>query len=273
MEFVLIDSCTLITSSNFWEGEVNGNVIFLREKKFRECEVLFDLFENHKDELTCIITRTVEIEANTALDKAVNKLLKKYYWKIKDLQSRYNYSTLKSIIKDISSDRMGEIIDKYSTRPPMDKKEVNKILRNEIEPFFVKIIPETCRYYPHPKVISRLKGPVEGKREILNAAKNSIFYDKIIYIKGDPEGKDKLIMAEATYICRVNKKKTVYIASLDYDFIPNPTSIDSFKSALHFVDYEHMDSRMRDLLHKEFGFFGARPKELLEIFETQFGLK
>lgn len=272
MEYVLIDSCTLIISSNFWEGDVNGNKIFLRERKFKECDILFSLFEKHRDELICVVTRTVEIEANRALDEAVEDLLKTYYWKIKDLQTKYNYSTLKSIIKDISSDRMEYIIDKYSTRPPMDSEVVKKILRNEIEPFFLKTIPQTCRYYSSPLIIKKMKGSLDGKMEILNEIKSNISSEKIMYLKGDPKGKDKLLMAEATYIRRINKKETVYIASLDYDFIPNPTQIDSFKSPLHLVDYEHMDSRMRDLLNKEFGFFGARPKELLEIFEKM-GLK
>jgi hypothetical protein len=273
MEFVMIDSCTLITSSLFIEVEIKGKTFFLRQRKFKECEALFDLFAKHREELACIITRTVEIEATTALEKAAKKLLKIYYWKITDLQSKFNYSTLKNAIYDESLDRMEDIIDEYSTRPPMNREDVKRILRTEIEPFFMKIMPETCRYFPTPIIIKRMIGPLSEKKEILDGIKNTLGSDKIMYVTGEPKIKDKLIMAEATYICRVNKKKIVYVASLDYHFIPNPTQIDSFKSPLHFVNYENMDTRMRDLLNKNFGFFGARPKELLEIFETKMGLK
>lgn len=273
MEFVIIDSSVLITSSLFWEGEIKGKTFFLRQRKFKECEALFDLFTKHREELTCVITRTVEMEATAALEKAVKKLLKTYYWKIIDLQSKFSYSTLKNAIYDKSLDRMEDIIDEYSTRLPMNKEDVKRILRTEIEPFFMKTMPETCRYSPSPGIIRRMKGSMEGKKQILDGIKSTLGSDKIMYITGEPMGKDKLVMAEATYICKVNKKEIVYVASLDYHFIPNPTQIDSFESPLHLVNYENMDSRMRDLLNKNFGFFGARPKELLEIFETKMGLK
>lgn len=77
-------------------------------------------------------------------------------------------------------------------------------------------------------------------------------------------GKDKIIMAESVFIRRLHKLKKVFLASLDYHFIPNPTQIETFKSPLYLRDYEKMDSGMRDLLLKEFGFFGDRPKELIK---------
>lgn len=266
MEIVVIDSSALITSSLFWECSTKKGRIILKQRKFSECVHLFDLFNRNRENLMCVITKTVEIEATSALKKAVGKLLAEKQWKIKNVIEKFNYSTLRNVIYDRSLDRMEDIIEEYSTRLPISKKGVKNIIKNEIEPFFRKIMPDTCRYFPAPEIIKRMRGSIEEKRQILDTIKDTISTGKILYIKGEPKEKDKIIMAEATYIFRTRKKREIFLAALDYHFIPNPKQIETYKSPLYLLDYDKIDTTVRDLLMKNFGFFSGRPKELIEIF-------
>lgn len=266
MEFIIMDSSVLINSCLFWEAEIQGRKIFLHQRKFSECEALFGLIKKFNKDLTCIITKTVEMETINALKGAVNSFMLKEMSVVSDVVKKYGYETLKNIIRDQSLDILDDIIEGYSTRLPIDKKKVEMIY-NEIESFFRKNILDTVRYIPVPGVLKRMRGTLNGKREIiLEIIKNFSSGNKILYLHGEPYDKDKKIMTEATYLCRdYNDRKKVYIASLDYHFIPNPIQIESFKSPLYMMDYERVDSSMRDMLMENFGFFSDRPKELLLI--------
>lgn len=268
MEFIIIDSSVIITTCLLWKNEGTDGKIFLRQRRFAECEALFELVKNNKKNIVCVITKTVETEATTALKKAVDSLIKDNNFKISDILKKYGYETLKSIILDQSLDRLEDTVEEYSTRLPLDKAIIEEIINKEIEVFFKKIMPNTVRYFNAPSVIKKMKGSIDGKKEILSKSLDSIpFGDKILYLKGEPLEKDKRIMAEAIYISRNNNDgKRVYLASLDYHFIPNPIQIESRLSELCTKSYDHLDSRMRDLFEKNFNFFGDKPKELLLIF-------
>jgi len=268
MEYVIIDSSILIKTSLFWECYIKGKKIIIKEWKFAECEALFELIKKYKESLICVITKTIEDEAIHALEeKAVDNRLRIDDWRTRTLKGKYDYVTLKSVILDRSLDRMENLIEEYSTRFPLDKAEVNKILNEEIEPFFKRILPQTIRYKSLPEIIKKMRGSVEGKKEIIEIIKDSISSDKILYLTGEPKVKDKRIMAEATYICRIKNKDKIYLSSMDHHFIPNPTQIESYLSNLSIRDSNKMDTGMRDLIFKEFGFFSDTPKELLKIFD------
>lgn len=268
MEYLIVDSSVLIVKCNFWEYNGTDGKIFIRERKFSECDALFELVKKNKKNIVCVITKTVEIEATNALKKATDSLIKSNRLKLSNVLKAYNYETLKNIIFDRSLDRLEDTIEEYSTRLPLDKTIVEKILIEEIEVFFKKIKPDTVRYFNAPSIIKNMKGSIDGKKDILSEMLESgSFGDKILCLTGEPKEKDKRIMAEATYISRnYSDGKRVYLASLDYHFIPNPIQVESFLSRLSTTDYKHLDNRMRNLLEKNFNFFGDRPKELLVIF-------
>lgn len=232
MEIVIIDSSVLITSSLFWECDVTKRKVLIKAKNIGECGTLFNLFKKYKEDLICVITKTVELEATSALESAVDSLLQENRWKIKDIMKKFSYSTLRNVMYDRSLDRMDDFIEEHSTRFPLDRAEINKIVNNEIEPFFKKVIPKTIKYIPIPRILKKMHGDVSGKIEIIEKIKDGLSSDKIIYIRGEPKQKDKRLMAETVYIRRVKGKDKVFLASFDYHFIPNPTQIDSFKSSL-----------------------------------------
>jgi hypothetical protein len=76
-------------------------------------------------------------------------------------------------------------------------------------------------------------------------------------------------MAEAIYLKRFYKKNGVYLASLDYDFIPNPIQIETYKSPFYEMNYDKLDSGMRDALHKKFGFYSDLPKNIIAILDKK----
>ena len=85
-----------------------------------------------------------------------------------------------------------------------------------------------------------------------------------------PADRDLTIMAEATFIYRKNKsKEKVYVASIDYHFIPNKVQVGSYLSGYKKYLENELDSTVRDKLAMQFGFIGEEPQKILEIAKQE----
>jgi len=262
---VVVDSSVLIAASILWTYESESGSYRLKGKAHGESNALFESLNSHK-EITCIITKTVEIEAKSALEDAVKSVLE---YKISKntlpdfLLMKYNLMTLQDIVLNASMDRLEEIIEEYSTRLPIDICERDEIKTGEIIPFFDELIPKTSPFIPAPFIPRTIRGSMNGKEDILRSMMDALPKGGIIY-KGYPENKDLILMAESVYICRNHRKndELVYIASLDNNLKPNPKFIGS--PVWPYRKLVGIDSTVRDMLEKKFGFRGEHPKQLLE---------
>lgn len=264
--FVIIDSSTLISASVVWNYESEHGKYRLKAKSNEDSMALFEFLKSNKEK--CIITKTVESEAKNALTKCVRNVVEEYTNKGKlpsHLSSKVAFMTLQDIFTNASMDRMENIIEEYSTRLPISILERNSIKEKEIIPFFDDLIPKTQPFLSAPHIPRSIKGSRSGQEDILKAMVDTLPKDGIVY-KGYPEDKDLIIMSEAVLICRNHcNGESVYVASLDKHFKPNPRFVGNrFWPFRESVGMQGIDSAVRDMIHKKFGFKGAHPKEILE---------
>jgi len=274
--FIIIDSSVLIAASILWKYNHTNGVWRLVGKAHHESDSLLN-FIKKSDEITCIISKTVENEAkNTLREKAINNVIQ-FYEKEKMFPDfiikKYKSFVLQNIILNASIDRLEMLVEEYSTRLPIDISIRDKLMNSKLIPFFDKVIPETCPFIPAPHIPRTIKGSLNAKKDILNSMIKGSDKGYIIY-KGYPEPKDIIIMSEALYIynnhCK-DTKKDLLIASLDNHFKPNPVFIGSRDSSFwrkKNTDPIRIDSTVRDRLKEEFGFECDHPKAILDKIQN-----
>jgi hypothetical protein len=156
-------------------------------------------------------------------------------------------------------DRLDYYVEECSTRFPIDRKERDQIKKNEIEPFLAELSRRTLRYI-QPSIPKFIAKPL---RDELTAKIVESLPSKGIVYKGMPGDRDLTIMAEATLIYRkFNRKETVYVASKDNHFKPNPVQVGSYyDEASHYSG--DVDGTVRNMLAARFGFIGEDPRIIL----------
>ncbi len=268
---VIIDSSTLVSASILWTFESKHGQYRLTAKFNDESMALFDFLKLHR-EIKCIITKTVESESKNVLRRSVENVVDGHITKGKlshYLSNKFDLMNLQDILANASMDRMENIIEEYSSRLPISLSERDSIKEKEIIPFFDELIPKTQPYFPAPYVPNSIKGSKSGLEDILNVMVDSQ-PNGIIY-KGYPETKDLIIMSEAVQIYRTHCKDgdIVYVASLDNHFKPNPVFVGKPSCKLRkSIGMKRVDSTVRDMLNKHFGFKGEHPIQILEDFKN-----
>lgn len=266
--FIVVDSSTLASASILGTYESEGGKRMLKAKAHGESMALFDFLNSHK-EIKCIITKTVEVEAKNVLRKSVGNVIDEYINTGKlpsSLSNKFDFMTLQDILTNASIDRMENIIEEVSTRLPIKISERDLIKEKEIIPFFDELIPKTQPFIPAPYVPKTIRGNRSGQEDILRGMAESFSKDGIIY-KGYPEQKDLIIMSEAVIIYRNHCKEgeIVYVASLDKHFKPNPKFVGNPLWPLRdSIGMKGIDSTVRDMLLKKFGFKGDHPQQILD---------
>jgi hypothetical protein len=261
---IVIETSTLVSASIYWESFERGRTWVHKHKFYRKCNGLFRYFKEKGMEDDVIITKTVELEAKNALNGAVKKTIKENYRP--DLLSKYKLMVLQEMVMNESLDRLETYVEEYSSRLPINATIRNDVKKNEIEPFMSEVVQGTMRYI-QPSIPGFIRDG--GLRdELTQLMVNSIPTRGVIY-KGMPGDKDLTIMAEATLIHRKFRgKETIYVASMDNHFKPNPVQIGSFLSPN--VRYTgELDSGIRDKVAEKFGFIGEDPTKILEIVERE----
>jgi len=212
-----------------------------------------------------IIAKTVEEEARNALDRAVQNTIRDYA--PTDLIRRYGIMVLQHLVLNDALDRLDHFVEECSVRVTIDRQARELIKTQEIEPYLKKIVVNTSRYIqpymPRRKYIGN-----SLRNELITRFAQSLPRKATIY-KGMPGPKDLTIMAEATLIVRkYESKETIYVASVDNHFKPNPVQIAYDGGRRRFTG--EIDHTIRDKLATEFGFTGEDPKQVLYVVATQF---
>jgi len=212
-----------------------------------------------------IITKTVEDEARNALDNAVLRTIRQTYFV--DITEKIRMMTMQHIVSNHCLDRLDKFVEECSGRPPVDINERDRIKKEEIEPFLKELVTKTVRYI-QPRIPSLVRAK-EIREELTDVIVKSLPSKGVVY-KGMPADRDLRIMAEATFIYRKYKsKEKIYVASIDYHFIPNRVQVGSYLSGYRKYLENELDSTVRDKLAMQFGFIGDEPIKILEVAKQE----
>ena len=260
---VVIETSVLISGSIFWEYEHGTGKYAVRHKHHRACSILFDILRNFSGSEIAIVTKTVENEAKDTLDKAVGQTIQQTFFPT--LAVRYKIMAVQHIVTNACLDRLEAIVEEISIRLPIDLAERDRIVAQELEPFFLEIVPYTVRYI-QPSIPRFIKG--DFRDELTDIMVEALPSKGTIY-KGIPDPRDYVIMAEATMIYRkYGGKEQIYVASKDNHFKPNPVQIGSYLGKPKFL--MQLDATVRDKVAEKFGFIGEDPRQLVEIINTKY---
>jgi len=255
----LVETSVLIEASIFWR--CNGQSI--KGPCFEKCHDLLSFLKNHSE--FGIITKTIEDEARNALDSAVFRTIRKTYFV--DITEKIKLMAMQHIVTNYCLDRLDKFVEECSSRLPIDTKERDRIKSQEIEPFLKELVTKTVRYI-QPRIPSFLHSK-EIREELTDVIVKSLPSKGIVY-KGMPADRDLMIMAEATFIYRKYKsKEKIYVASIDYHFIPNRVQVGSYLSGYMKYLENELDPTVRDKLAMQFGFIGDEPIKILEVAKQE----
>jgi hypothetical protein len=260
---VVIETSVLISGSIFWEYEHGTSKYAVRHKHHPVCSALFDILRKLSGSEIAIVTKTVENEAKDTLEKAVAQTIRQTYFPT--LAVRYKIMAVQHIVTNDCLDRLEDIVEETSIRLPIDLAERDRIVAEELEPFFLQIVPNTVRYI-QPSIPSFIKGDFRG--ELTDIMVEALPSKGTIY-KGIPDPRDYVIMAEATMIYRkYGGKEQIYVASKDNHFKPNPVQIGSYLGKMKFL--MQLDATVRDKVAEKFGFIGEDPRPIVEIINAKY---
>jgi hypothetical protein len=240
---ILVETSVLIEASIFWNCDGQS----VKGFSFDKCNGLLSFLKEYSE--FGIITKTVEDEARNALDKAVLRTIRQTYFV--DIKEKIRMMTMQHIVSNYCLDRLDKFVEECSSRLPVDIKERDKIKNEQIEPFLKELVTKTVRYI-QPSIPSFVHSK-EVREELTDIIVKSLPTKGIVY-KGMPADRDLTIMAEATFIYRKFKnKEKVYVASIDYHFIPNKVQVGSYLSGRKKYLENELDSKVRDKLAMQFG--------------------
>jgi hypothetical protein len=261
---IVIETSMLVSGSIFWEYADKGKRYLIRHKFYNKCKDVFSYAKTKSMEEYLIITKTVENEAKNALNSAVKKTIRDSY--VPDLLARYGLMVIQHLVMNTSLDRLEYYVEECSVRLPINTKERNTVKHDEIEPFMKRITAGTLRYI-QPEIPGIIKDQ-SLRDELTRIIVDSLPSKGTIY-KGMPGDKDLTIMAEAAMIFRkLHEQETVYVASVDNHFKPNPVQVGSYLSqSMRFTG--ELDSTIRDELANKFGFIGEDPSEIINLMEKE----
>jgi hypothetical protein len=255
----LVETSVLIEASIFWPCTDQA----IKGRCFEKCNDLLTFLKDHSE--FGIITKTIEDEARNVLDDAVGRTIRKTYFS--DFAEKLKVMSMQHIVSNYCLDRLDKFVEECSSRLPIDTKERDRIKSQEIEPFLKALVTQTVRYI-QPSIPSFIHGK-QDREELTDAIVQFLPSSGIVY-KGMPLDRDLTIMAEAAFIYRKYKgKEQVYLASIDYHFIPNKIQIGSYLSGYKKYLEDKLDSWVRDKLAKQFGFIGDEPMKVLDALEQE----
>jgi hypothetical protein len=256
---ILVETSVLIGASIFWQCDGQS----VKGFSFDKCNELLFFLKEHPE--LGIITKTIEDEARSVLDKAVLKTIHQTYFT--DIKEKIRAMTMQHVVSNYCLDRLDKFVEECSSRLPVDTKERDRIKTQEIEPFLNDLVMKTVRYI-QPDIPSFIKSK-EIREELTDVIVKSLPSKGIVY-KGMPADRDLTIMAEATFICRKRKnEEKIYVASIDNHFIPNKVQVGSYLSGYKKYLENELDSTVRDRLAAKFGFIGDEPVKILEVAKQE----
>jgi len=256
---ILVETSVLIEASIFWKC----NEQRIAGRNFEKCDQLLSFLKEHTE--FGLITKTVEMEARNALDKAVLRTIRQTYFT--DITEKIRMMAMQHIVSNHCLDRFDKFVEECSGRLPVDTKERDRIKKEEIEPFLRELVTTTVRYI-QPRIPSFVHSK-NVREEVTDVIVKYLPSRGVVY-KGMPADRDLTIMSDATYIYRkYRSKEKVYVASIDYHFIPNRVQIGSYLSGYMKYLENELDSTIRDELAMKFGFIGEEPTKVLEVVKKE----
>lgn len=264
---ILIETTTLVSASIFFPHTYRRGVeVVVEHKYYRKCRALFNYIKKMGIKEAIIISKTVADNAKFVLFGAVANTIKTM--RFPNIVSKHRVMDIQHLIHYDALDKLDYYLEECSTIFETKKIKVNLLVRREIRPYLKEITLGAVRYIYEPwvpRMIKRRSLRQELKRKMVE----SLPAKGVIY-PGMPRPIELKIMAEATILHREYKgDESIYIASCDNHFKPNPIRIGSHEST-HMQFTGELDSTIRDKLADKFGFIGEDPEEILLLLKEKF---
>ena len=223
---IFVETTVLIAASIYSKG---GKY---HHKQYSDSKSLFNFFKENIAKQAGFTSDTVINQAWMKLEKAINDVINESNEQFENNVVRLD---LISGIKDDAEDRLAQNI-KVLGKYPIDDSKVEKILKEEVSPFYKDFKNELKTKGEFVKYGLRLKKSTLKMIARMNKP----------YFKGIPDSVDKTILAEAIYIKRTFlNDEEICLASLDTDF--SPAKKDSF---------------LRDKVNDDFRIYCGWPAEI-----------
>ncbi len=205
---VLVETTVLVSASVY---SAKGRIIQVKHRFFDRSMRLFNVIKNHRTKELGILTQLVEDEANGALEKAVTNELALTGNKI-----------LASVLLDLCSDRLAELVTYLVKETAEDVKFPDVVaMYTDLLGRASLITPTTARAaaYGH-------SAPRRFRRLMTDIRTHQILKDRsqLTRLRSNPPSpNDKLILAEAAYLCEQynsSERTEMFLASTDIAFSP-----------------------------------------------------
>lgn len=252
---VFLDTSTLVASSIFLTFKAID--VEIKDVFYDEATRLVSIIKKNVNKRIGITTYEVEDEAHQVLSRAIERKLDQ---KILDKEKVFE---LLSIAVNSCESRLREVLS-FVAREPINPVETAQIyvgvalMYNELERQALKL--------PKPAYVMAGSAPSFLKKaelfemyrsqdEILNAQLTNLTYSPV-------EDSDKIILAQAAYLCRLYKetegKICFFLASTDYHFVP--------------VRKKGLQSRqVTDTIEKLYGIKAEKPHEIFLALREVYG--
>ncbi len=200
---------TVIVSASIYSAK--GRIVQVKHHFFDRCMTLFNVIKNHRAKELGIVTQLVEDEANGALEKAITD----------ELRLTGN-KTLASVLLDLCSDRLAELITYLVKEPAEDTK-------------FPDVVAMYTHLFGRAALVTRTtaraaayghSAPRKFKRLMTDIWTHQLLTDRsqLAQLRSNlPSSNDQLILAEAAYLCEkynLSERTEMFLASTDLAFSP-----------------------------------------------------
>lgn len=252
---VFLDTSTLIAGSIFLSTKVIGKEI--KDAFYDEATRLLSIIKKNVNKRIGITTYMVEEEAYNVMSKAIERKLNQ------KISNRAKIFELLSIATNLCESRLREILSFVVREPinPVEAAVMNlkvSVMYNELERQALNLPkPAAMMTATAPSFLNKAEifEIYKSQDEILNAQLTNLIYNPI-------EDTDKIILAQAAYLCKLYKetegKIIFYFASTDHHFVP--------------VRKRGLESRqVTDEIEKGFGIIADKPHQIFLVLKKEYG--
>jgi hypothetical protein len=254
---VFLDTSTLVAGSVFLTSKIIG--VDIKDIFYDEATRLISLIRKHINKRLGITTYAVEDEAYQVLSSAIERKLNQ---KIADREKVF---ALLSVAINACESRLRDILS-FVVRDPIDPKESAKwhiqvaIMYDDLHKIALTLPkPASLQAAAVPKFLNKAEmfEIYRNQDECLNAQLTNLIYNPV-------EDSDKILLAQAIYLCRLYKeteteaKITMYLSSTDHHFVP-------------VKRMAYTSRQVTDEIEERFDIFADKPHEIFLVFKKEYG--
>lgn len=252
---VFLDTSTLVASSVLLTTKTIG--LDIKDVFYDEAIQLISIIRKHVNKRIGITTSMVEEEAYHVLSSSIERKLSQ---KISD---RVKVFEILSIAVNACESRLRDVLS-FVTREPVNPKDSAK-LYTQVVIAYEELLKHALNLpkpaYMQAKTVPKFLNKAEmfemyqTQDECLNAQLTNLIYNPI-------EDTDKMILAQATYLCKLFKetetKITMFLSSTDHHFVP-------------VRRYGYTSRQVTDKIEEKFDILADKPQKIFLALKQEYG--